>query len=85
MSQAVYDRYGRLQYNPEIHDNQFKRWNKEDVDYLITYYSAEGPDAVAFALGRTVQTVMQKAYELRKSGQMPLPQKRTYHKRVGSL
>ena len=80
----VYDRYGRLQFDPDIHDNHGKRWSQEDTQYLVDYYYSDGPDAVSFALGRTIQTVMQKATDLRKQGRLNAPAVRTWHKRTRS-
>lgn len=73
-TQAVeYDSYGRLKFHPEYHAKQGTPWTVQDQQYLIEHYDSQGPEAVSFAVERTIQTVMQRAYELRKSGKMEKP------------
>lgn len=71
---VIYDRYGRMQYDPEIHENHGKTWSEEEVEYLKEWYSKLGPEEMSFSLGRTIQTVMQKASSLGIKCE-------TYHKR----
>lgn len=86
MNQApTYDRYGRMNYHPEYHQNQGKPWTTRDQKYLIEYYEKLGPEQVSLALGRTIHTVMQRASELRKRGVMRMPTTRTYHRRTRML
>ena len=82
---VTYDRYGRMQYHPEIHFNQDKPWLNSDEKYLIEYYEKDGPDKVALALGRTVHTIMTRAYELRKKGAMPKRSIKTNFRRTKSI
>jgi len=49
---------------------------------LIERYELDGPEQVSFALGRTIHTVMAKAWELRKLGVMPKPAKVKPHRRM---
>ncbi len=67
----TYDDYGRMKYHPKYHPNQGKPWTTEDQKYLIEYYEQLGPEQISFDLGRTIHTVMTRAYELRKKGVMP--------------
>ncbi len=77
-----YDRYGRMRYHPEIHTNQGRPWLASDEKYLIEYYEKLGPEEVSLSLGRTIHTVMTRAYELRKKGQMSNRSINTKHSRV---
>ena len=80
-----YDRYGRMRYHPDFHENHKKPWTNQDERYLIENYAKDGPEAVSLALGRTIHVVMTRAYELRKAGRMPrrVPGAST-HRRSGS-
>jgi predicted NAD-dependent protein-ADP-ribosyltransferase YbiA (DUF1768 family) len=81
----TYDQYGRMQYHPEIHYNQGKVWLNSDEKYLIQYYEKDGPEQVSLALGRTVHTIMTRAYELRKKGIMPKRSINTKFRRIKSI
>lgn len=78
----TYDRYGRMQYNPDYHPNQGSPWTTKDQQYLIDWYAKLGPDQVSLDLGRTIHTVMQRACKLRKQGLMRKPEKTIYHSRL---
>lgn len=77
-----YDRFGRMEYNPEFHANNGKLWTKDELDYLAKWYDIIGADEMSFALERTIKSVMQRVNMLRKEGVMPqtkhLSHKRTY-------
>ncbi|MDP2205883.1 MAG: hypothetical protein Q8K65_06195 [Alphaproteobacteria bacterium] len=79
---VTYDRYGRMNYHPDFHPNQRHPWTTTDQKYLIANYEKDGPEAVSFALGRTVHTVMTRACQLRKRGDMPKPAARIKHRRI---
>ncbi|EMI4225302.1 hypothetical protein BIW16_07515 [Vibrio sp. OULL4] len=79
---VTYDAYGRMQYHPDFHPNHGTPWKITDQNYLIERYVLDGPEQVSFALGRTIHTVMAKAWELRKIGLMPKPTKTKHHRRV---
>ena len=81
-SPVTYDAYGRMQYHPDFHPNHGLPWKTTEQAYLIERYELDGPEQVSFALGRTIHTVMAKAWELRKLGIMPKPSKVTHHRRV---
>lgn len=81
MPDISYDRYGRMNYHPDFHPNQGKPWTTSDEKYLVENYEKFGPEQVSLELGRTIHTVMTRAYELRKSGRMPKPTGKRYHKR----
>lgn len=57
-------------YDPNLHDQQFKRWVEEDVDYLIKFYKKDGLAYTALVLGRSECSVVNKIKKLRKSGRM---------------
>lgn len=82
MSEIEYDPYGRMKYHPEIHFNQGKPWLVTDEKYLIEHYEKVGPEEVSFSLGRTIHTVMTRAYEPRKKGRMPKRSTNTMHRRM---
>ena len=79
---VTYDAYGRMQYHPDFHPNHGMPWKTTEQKYLIERYVLDGPEQVSFALGRTIHTVMAKAWELRKLGLMPKPAKLKHHRRV---
>ena len=82
---VTYDRYGRMNYHPELHTNQGKPWLTTDEKFLIECYEKLGPDEVALVLGRTIHTVMNRAYELRKKGTMPKRSIRTNFRRTKNI
>lgn len=77
-----YDRWGRLQYHPELHAKQGTPWTTADQKYLIEHYALLGPEQVSLALERTLTTVMTRAYELRKAGVMARPAKIQHQRRL---
>lgn len=79
---VTYDRHGRMNFHPEIHLRQMEPWTVKDQAYLVENYALLGPEKVSFALERTIHTVMTRAYELRKKGDMPKATKRVIHKRL---
>ncbi|MBL1228734.1 hypothetical protein IW492_05745 [Enterococcus sp. BWB1-3] len=58
---VTYDRFGRMDYCPELHPKKGEPWTKEDLDYLKEWYSTIGPEEMSFALERPVKAVMTKA------------------------
>ncbi len=68
---VAYDRYGRMRYHPDFHPNQSKPWLIKDQGFLIDYYEKLGPDEISLVLGRTIHSIMMRACELRKKGDMP--------------
>lgn len=78
---VTYDRYGRMQYHPDFHVRQKLPWTTSEERYLIENYVTLGPEAISFALERTIHTVMTRAYELRKKGVMQKSQKKHMHRR----
>ena len=68
---VTYDKYGRMQYLPDFHPNQGKTWLNKDQRFLIEYYEKLGPDEISLVLGRTIHSIMMRACELRKKGNMP--------------
>lgn len=81
----TYDSYGRMNYHPDYHPNQGTPWTTTDQQYLIEFYEKLGPEQVSLDLGRTIHTVMTRAYELRKRGEMPKAAGKTYHRRTRTI
>lgn len=81
---VTYDALGRMQYHPDFHQMQGKRWQKEELQYICDFYNVCGPEEIALGLERTIHTVMQKASELRKVGWLPKQKKRVCHKRASN-
>lgn len=81
MSRIEYDRYGRMKYHPDFHQRQGQPWTTIDVRFLVDNYYKIGPEEASFALSRTIHSVMQMVYELRKKGVMKPPEGREYKKR----
>lgn len=71
MEDIKFDKSGRIKYNKDIHTNQGKPWNKEDLEYLITWYEFISREEMSFALGRTETSIASKVSSLRKLGEMP--------------
>lgn len=63
-----FDNSGRVKYHPLIHDKQDTIWSEEDKEYLCKYYEVDVMETIAFALGRTKATVVEKLRTLRESG-----------------
>lgn len=79
-----FDAYGRMQYHPEIHTKQGTPWTTTDQNYLIKFYEKIGPDQMSHELGRTIHTVMNRAYILRKQGLMPKRKtNKSFHRNEG--
>lgn len=78
----TFDRYGRMQYHPDYHPNQGTPWTTADQQYLIEFYAVEGPEQMSLSLGRTIHTVMTRAYELRKQGMMAKSTKQKHFRRL---
>lgn len=65
-----YDKAGRMKYNPDLHPNQCKLWQNDELDYLINWYSKIGLEEMSLALGRSEGTIATKVSMLRKKGVM---------------
>ncbi len=81
---VAYDKYGRMRFHPDFHAKQKTPWTTSDEKYLVENYTVIGPEQVSLALERTIQTVMTRAYELRKAGRMVKPTKRAHSRRIRS-
>lgn len=68
MDEVVYDRHGRMVYNPEYHPNHRKPFTVDDLIYLCKYNDVDGPKLMSMALGKTEMTVANKITHLRKVG-----------------
>lgn len=77
-----FDDYGRMKYNPELHPNQGKSWNVEDLNYLIEWLEIIGYEEMSLALGRSEITLRDKVFNLRKKGLMEKPNKKIHHQRL---
>lgn len=67
-----YNNLGRMLYNPLYHSNRGKQWTTTEQRYLIDNYVLLGPEEVAMGLERPITSIMTRANELRKKGQMEL-------------
>ncbi|BDR64442.1 hypothetical protein K144316041_13640 [Clostridium tetani] len=56
-----------------------------DLNYLINWYDIIGPDEMSFALERTIATIMNKVYTLRKKRVMDKHKRIRNCKRVRSM
>lgn len=68
MGEVQYDRWGRMQYHPEFHPNQGKRYTVKELAYLCKYYIPGNVKTLALDLGRTEHSVRQYVNELRRKG-----------------
>ena len=59
---------GRMQYNPEFHENHGKKWTKEEYIYMCSMWDGMSKEDIAMALGRTEGTVLSKKHHLKKIG-----------------
>ena len=84
MEQISYDKQGRMKYHPDFHDKQKEPWTTQEQKFLIDNYELLGPEQISLELGRTINTVMRRASDLRKKGLMarPIKGKRHTHKRT---
>ena len=65
-----------------FYENMNTPWEVVDEKYLIDWYDVAGPEEMAFALGRTVRSVMQRVINLRKTGVMVKPLIAVHFKRI---
>lgn len=71
-----------MKFPADYHGRQKTPRTTTDEKFLIENYAKIGPEQVSFALERTIHTIMTRAYQLRKSGRMDKPIKRTNVKRA---
>ena len=76
-----YDCYGRMKYSPELHPNQGKTWEQEDLEYLKEFYYKIGALEMSLALERSETSILEKVSRLVRAGEMVAPEKRTRVKR----
>lgn len=69
MDKVKYDKWHRMQYDPEYHDNHNKPWTVNDLAFLCGQYKSMKKLDLSLALGRTHRTILSKASQLRKEGQ----------------
>ena len=62
----LYDKQGRMKYNPEYHENHGQNWGDEDLIYLCSMHDVMKRKNLSMALGRTETTVSTKLYMLKK-------------------
>lgn len=74
------DNFGRLKYNKNYFGKTGKRWDEEELDYLINWYTKIGIEEMAFALERTETSIAERIRVLRKQGYKI--DKEKYHKRL---
>jgi hypothetical protein len=80
--QVEYDNYGRMKYNPDLHDRQGTPWTHNELNYLIDWYDLIGVEEMSLALGRTEVSITHKVNVLRRQGRMSFPKKICKNKRL---
>lgn len=63
-----FDNFGRMKYHPDFHPNHGKALKEEELEYLCKFYDVDDSRTMAFALGKTEQTIMSKICDLKKTG-----------------
>ncbi|WP_024614652.1 hypothetical protein [Clostridium sp. Ade.TY] len=58
----------RLRYNPELHENNGKRWTDEELQYLCQMRPTMKYKDLSLALGRTQGVCASKYYYIKKAG-----------------
>lgn len=64
----TYDRFDRMQYHPEFHFAHGKVFTESDLEYVCKFYEVDHVRNLAFAIGKTEQTIRTKVMQLRKRG-----------------
>ncbi|HYD60524.1 MAG TPA: hypothetical protein VEC35_09230 [Noviherbaspirillum sp.] len=83
LSQPIeFDTQGRMKYHPDFHPKQGAPWTTKDEAYLIEHYDALGAEEVSLTLGRTINTVLRRVCDLRKTNKMPKPKVKIMHRRT---
>ena len=57
-----------MMYNPEFHENHKKPWSLKDIIYLCGMWDSTRKKDIALALGRTENTCLSRAHDIKKSG-----------------
>ncbi|MTI95206.1 MAG: DNA-entry nuclease [Firmicutes bacterium] len=65
-SNVQYDRWGRMKYHPDYHENHRKPWDKEDDMYLCAMHGSMKIGDIALALGRTYRSAAQRLETLKR-------------------
>ena len=68
MQPIEYDQAGRMQYHPDFHPNHGKSMTLEEKAYLCRFWETDGPETMAYALGRTSKTLSTQVHVMRKIG-----------------
>lgn len=63
-----YDNQGRMEYHPDFHPNQNKKWTVSELEYLCKFYEADGSLTISLALGKTQKTVSNTYARLKREG-----------------
>jgi len=69
MDEVVYDRKGRMMYNPKYHPNQGKLYTIDEMIYLSKYSDIDGLKSMSYALGKTETSISNKITLMKVSGQ----------------
>lgn len=64
----LYDNWGRLKYNSELHDRHGEKWTKDELIELCGLWEVADKRDIALGLGRTDGVCRTKVYNLRKIG-----------------
>lgn len=69
MQTVEFDKYGRMKYHPDFHENHRKPFSESDLEYMCKYWELDSIKTMSLALGKTETTITQKVTHLRKCGE----------------
>lgn len=64
-----YDKFGRMKYHPEYHENHGKPFKLDELIYLCKYWETDGAQSLSLGLARTEKALYQKVSDLKKNNQ----------------
>lgn len=63
----TYDKRGRMEYHPEFHPNQGKRFSVDETVYLCKFYGIDSIKSLSLALGRTEKSLEYRIMYLKRA------------------
>jgi transposase len=63
-----YDKSNRIKYNPEFHENHRKPFEEDDLIYICNQYGASSCRDIAFAVGKTENSIYKIVTRLKENG-----------------
>lgn len=61
-----YDKYGRMIYHPDYHENHKQPYTESDKEYLCKYWEVDHRQSLSFALGKPEHSLATKVWQLKK-------------------